>query len=118
MTAGLTVCARSCGRWQWSGAFALNAREDYFGLRVRHSQDPERAINIPVNITVGPTGAQPAVKLAIVVRYRVGCMFTVQQWARAAFTAGEFGKVRRSWSRYACRDADYSHARALQAQSW
>ena len=44
-------------RWQWSGAFTLTAREDYFGLRVRHTQDPERAVNIPVNITVGPTGA-------------------------------------------------------------
>lgn len=44
-------------RWQWSGGFALAAKEAYFGLRVRHAADPSRAVNIPVNTTVGPSGA-------------------------------------------------------------
>lgn len=43
-------------RWQWSGGFALAAKEAYFGLRVRHAADPSRAVNIPVNTTVGPSG--------------------------------------------------------------
>ncbi len=47
-------------RWLWSGGFSLTSREDYFGLRVRHSSDSERALNIPVNITVGPSGAGTA----------------------------------------------------------
>ena len=47
------------GRWQWSGGFALAAKEAYFGLRVRHASDPSRAVNIPVNTTVGPSGNPP-----------------------------------------------------------
>ena len=35
----------------------LNCREEYFGLRVRKTEDPTQAINIPVNITVGTSGA-------------------------------------------------------------
>jgi hypothetical protein len=33
-----------------------NAREEYFGLRVRSKMNSGRAINIPVNCTVGPSG--------------------------------------------------------------
>ena len=32
-------------------------REEYFGLRVRKLHDSAQAINIPVNTTVGPSGA-------------------------------------------------------------
>lgn len=51
-------CFPNPGRWQWSGGFALAAKEAYFGLRVRHAQDPSHAVNIPVNTTVGPSGTR------------------------------------------------------------
>lgn len=35
-------------------------RDEYFGLRVRLISSPSHAINIPVNSTVGPSGACPA----------------------------------------------------------
>lgn len=44
-------------RWNWSGGFAMAAKEAYFGLRIRHADDPSQAVNIPVNSTVGPSGA-------------------------------------------------------------
>ena len=47
------------GEWQWSGSFPLATREEYLGLRVRARAAPERAINIPVSTTVGPSGARP-----------------------------------------------------------
>jgi len=34
----------------------LAFREEYFGLRIRHKTIHSRAINIPVNSTVGPSG--------------------------------------------------------------
>ncbi|KAK9867091.1 hypothetical protein WJX84_006946 [Apatococcus fuscideae] len=43
--------------WQWSGSFNLGQRQEYFGLRVRKTEDPTQAINIPVNITVGTSGS-------------------------------------------------------------
>jgi hypothetical protein len=46
------------GEWQWSGSFPLATREEYLGLRVRARPAPERAINIPVSTTVGPSGAR------------------------------------------------------------
>ena len=32
-------------------------RDEYLGLRVRLKADPAQAVNIPVNSTVGPSGA-------------------------------------------------------------
>lgn len=46
----------AAGEWQWSGSFPLATREEYLGLRVRAAGAPERAINIPVSTTVGPSG--------------------------------------------------------------
>lgn len=41
----------------WAGPMGiLTCREEYFGLRVRKTEDPTQAINIPVNITVGTSG--------------------------------------------------------------
>jgi hypothetical protein len=38
----------------------LWCREEYFGLRVRHKLNRDRAINVPVNCTVGPSGVLQA----------------------------------------------------------
>ena len=38
-------------------SFVCCCREEYFGLRVRKLHDSAQAINIPVNTTVGPSGA-------------------------------------------------------------
>jgi len=53
------VMRPASGEWQWSGSFPLATREEYLGLRVRARAAPERAINIPVSTTVGPSGARP-----------------------------------------------------------
>lgn len=48
------------GRWQWSGGFELQEREDYFGLRIHRVnstgvRDGVTAI-LPVSISVEPSG--------------------------------------------------------------
>ena len=35
----------------------MTAKEAYFGLRIRAADDASQAVNIPVNTTVGPSGA-------------------------------------------------------------
>ena len=37
----------------------VRRRDEYFGLRIRLKSNPATAINIPVNSTVGPSGAFP-----------------------------------------------------------
>lgn len=48
--------SRGTEEWHWSGSFRLSTREEYFGLRVRSKVNRDRAINVPVNCTVGPSG--------------------------------------------------------------
>lgn len=43
--------------WNWSGSFPLPDTEWYFGLRMRHSTNQRRYVNIPVNVTVGSSGS-------------------------------------------------------------
>ena len=43
----------------------LHCREEYFGLRVRKTEDPTQAINIPVNITVGTSGVLPSISYCL-----------------------------------------------------
>ena len=46
----------ACHTFQLSENPWLACREEYFGLRIRHRAIHSRAINIPVNSTVGPSG--------------------------------------------------------------
>ncbi len=48
------------GEWSWSGSFPIPENEWYFGLRIRHATNQQRSMNIPVNVTVGSSGAQCA----------------------------------------------------------
>jgi hypothetical protein len=46
------------GEWHWSGSFPIPETEWYFGLRIRNRGSRRLFLNIPANVTVGPSGAQ------------------------------------------------------------